>query len=329
MTNGEVAQEEVFEARPVDVVDESNPFADPEGYDQNKVDNFLEPLSDNRGPQDADIVALRTEENLEVLRAIPAKLEEIKNKYWELAELVAKVFNDKLYLLMDCKNFEEYVDGHLGVKRRKGYIWASMYNYFTRDLKAILANNPELYQKYLQQAKSMGWSKAAKIADQKCITSENAELVYERVTWDNDTRNKPTFQKLQNILSEEKSKLTKGVQEELDKEGNETVVPEVEPMMNFTARLTKTQNSDVEAALEYAMKVSKPGSKKGTLLSWVCRDYLNTNQIATGQAVDVKTLFQRLEDQLGCTIVALDEKGDKIYGAGGFAADEESETTES
>jgi len=192
---------------------------------------------------------------------------------------------------------------------RRGYYYVRIYNYFSTTLKSILADKPELYNDFLSKVKQMGWSKASTIASDQPISSDNAEEVIARLTLVDEKGKMPSYRELEKLCKTEKGKMSQDTQEEIEEKND------VQKYVSANFSLTLAQDNDVRSALDHARKVAKPGAKKSTLLSWICRDYLSTNMGATGGDVGIEDIMARYESLSEFDIIVFDRATGEIkYG---------------
>ena len=229
---------------------------------------------------------------------IKSMIKDADNLYWDLAHAIAEVANDKLYKKWGYSSFEAYVNEECRIDKRKGQYFVAIHNYFSTTLRTILIENTEIYEKYLEVAKKIGWVKARILSKEQVITPENAEVILEKVQ-------SCTVRDLEGICAAAADEMS-----DADKE--KRLDENVDKQVSFNFKTSLAQKADVEDAIQHALAIMPSGASRSSALSFVARAYKESEDVGRGAAPDVRLFLASLEERLGIKLIAIDPGAGKI-----------------
>lgn len=269
---------------------------------------YEEAKSDDEG-EDVDVAELDTEENRECLERVKRGIQSFQKIYWEVAQDIYNVNVKKLYLINGHKSFNEYVEKDLDFSRRKAHYFVNIFKYYTKTLKAKLQDKPDLYNQIIGQVKSIGWTKAERIAKKGVLDANNAEELFNKFTKKDARGQAPSVTAIEDIVAEVYHSKNEVDRLEAD-EDNEIE----QKSMKFT--WSKAQFNSVAEALEIAKGICSLNSKPSTHIAWVCAEFATNYVVERGKDIDLKMTMERFEQMLGVDIVVLDRTTHKVkYGS--------------
>lgn len=246
---------------------------------------------------------------------------QIEHTYWELGECLYSVYDGlpggyrdlmsgdgsrakrkELFKKWGYKNFGEYCEKEIGIRKRSAENLRYAYYYFEIRL--------HLPKEIKEQIKALGRSKVYLLAG--VVTEDDV------VSWIDKAR-VMTFE----MLKEEIKKVRRDNSDsELEGQyaqdaisGVKEELPKPEELHTVQAGLYDTQYSTWEEALNRAKNLS--GSEKvGHNLELICQDFLSNNEFKNKKEDDKIAYLVKTERLLGVALIAIDpETGKPVYGS--------------
>jgi len=277
-----------------------NPFANPEAALEPGSSAQLAVLRGN------DIEAPDDDEDNGDVRAelrekIKVLIRSADDLYWDLAQAIATVANDKLYKKWGYSSFEAYVNEECRIDKRKGQYFVQIHNYFSTNLKAVLVSAPEVYESYLTLARQLGWVKARILAKEQVVTETNAQALLDKIQ-------NCTVRELEDICSVAASELS---EEESDKRTDENV----DKLVRLTFQVTLAQKDDIEKAIEHALGLLPSNATRSSALSMGLRSYMDSDITGRGGSLNVGSHLSHQERILELQLVAFDHGNNIVFGS--------------
>lgn len=213
--------------------------------------------------------------------------------YWKLSEKLALASDKKAFKQWGFNTFDAYIQAEFSEDKRKSYYLIQIHKYFNNTLKAMLGEGSEDYKAALKTAKSMGWTKAMKVATSGVIDATNVKDVME-------TARTSTVKELEVVLKTFHDSKT---DEEKEKSIDDNEIKTVK--VNF--QLFLAQKDDLDRALEIARGMAKEGAKDRSLLSLICQDFLSSHK--SGNADE---MLGKIQSITGLSIIAVNKDAGKI-----------------
>lgn len=243
-----------------------------------------------------------TQEDQELLTRVDHIVKGINDTYWELSEKIAIINSKRLYKGLKYATFEAYLQDRLGWERRKGYFFVQIHNYFSNELRALLAGDQDTYNYVVSVAKEIGWTKALMLAKDRVLTTENAREVME---------------KAKSCSVKDLGIVCKTYFEEMtDEEKQDAIADNIIKTVRLNFQCTLPQKEDINDAVDTAQtSIMKEGATKSGALALICRDWFSGHQISKGKKIAIAEYLSAIERYTGLSLVAIDEGlGKIVYG---------------
>ena len=218
----------------------------------------------------------------EVRREIHECIEEIETAYLRLAELLHRVYSERMWEKWGFDTFEAYIEADLPFKRRKVFYLISIWDWF-----AVKVGD----QAVLDKVKTLGWSKLRELVG--VVTPENVDEWVKKA-------NEVSCRELAELCRKALDDRLAGDEAPLPSLDHEAVERKRTKTLAFT--LYPDQLETVEQALEIA-SVMAGSEKKGYLLSVICLEFAAQNlAIKEGKAA----VLQKMAQMLGAEVIVFD-----------------------
>jgi hypothetical protein len=223
-----------------------------------------------------------TGEHIEVREQAKTIKDKAEKSYWELAEILHKIYEENLYRSWGYAGFREYIDKELNFSLRTAQILSGLHKYFL--------TLPQNIQDWLR---SLGWAKAELLKG--VVTAENA------AEWK---------QKTEGLSCREIKELLQEGREGAEGEGEEGSGSS-DNLKRMTFSLFIDQFDNVNNAFDKVKDMGIESDKPGHCLDVICTEFLATNG-----ATDLPSYLDSIERNLGITIIAVSESlGEIVYNA--------------
>ena len=220
-------------------------------------------------------------------------IQNLSVSYFELSRYLGEIQNKKLYKVWGYSSVQDWVTTEFNFQRRKAYYFVNIDNYFNKNLKELLPEDK--YDKTIETAREIGWSKASVIATQKILTPDNCEEVMDAA---------------KNLSVDALTNKCRSIKEEAQVSlGNEDAPsPDLAPrMVSKSYKFTEYDKEIVDDAIGRAKEVmGDEKAKDGKALSFICADY------DANAGVNIADYFSRIERILGLSLVAINDQNKKI-----------------
>jgi hypothetical protein len=227
---------------------EFNPFENPEAALNKGSDEHIELLVGN----DIELPAMSdlADDSDDLRDEIRNLANVISSSYWGLAEKLSAVFDQKRYKNWGYPTFDAYADQELNIKRTKAYDLANTYRYFTVALREKIQDKAT-YEAVLSEAKNLEWTKALKLATEKVIDHDNAQLLISSAKTKSLKELETQCKEIIDAMPEEKAEERKD---------------ELEKISKKTFGLTLWQTDVVENTIDRIKKEMKAGASDSSAL---------------------------------------------------------------
>lgn len=254
---------------------------------------------------------------------------EIDNKYWDLGRVLYDVYDGvpggyrallngegsrqdrrSLFEKWGYKNFGEYCEGEVGIRKRTGENIRYAYYWFT-----IQQPMPEAV---INELVALGRSKVYLLSG--VATKDNIALWLEKAK-------ELTFENLKKAIQNAKAvasgKANDG--EERDSSGgggggggsdagDGKSLPKPEQWHSVNAQMADSQFETWKAAISRAQNLTK-SDKVGHNLELICQDFLSNNDFSNVKEKDMGAYISKMERRLGVLIIAIDPNtGKPVHG---------------
>lgn len=265
-------------------------------------------------------------------------VQEIDRKYWDLGRCLFEVYDGvpggyralmsgegsrkervALFEKWGYKNFGEYCENEVGLRKRTAENLRFAYYYFTIQQKMPDA--------VIDQLVSIGRSKVyllAGVATQSSIAlwlEKAKELTFEDLKMAIKTAKAVTAGK--NIDTEERDQsapqsMSSKDSDEGDEKDDENYAPKELPKPDewhtITGNMVDSQYEVYQAALKRAEGITK-SEKVGYNLDFICQDFLANNNFSNVKEKDRSAYLNKMERRLGLLLIAIDPNtGKPIHG---------------
>lgn len=280
----------------VNSVDGDLGVVDPDGVETEEGLDLMNDFEDDE--EDEDSVELSQVETPEA-RKVRVRIEElgknISESFFELASLIDRVHDEKLFKQWGHKKFADWAQAEFQMGRRKAYNLRKISEYFNKTLKKEL---PEAkHEEVVTTVKDIGWSKALELANENVITNDNVDEVL-------GAAKEQTVEGLRSQCRNEfKANMTDEQKEKSDDTNNMKQVRK-------SFQLYLSQVEVVETAIEKAKAQMKEGATDSGALTNICADF-----DAANDSFSLSDKLAQLEQVNNIKIVAFDpKKSEVIYG---------------
>lgn len=212
-------------------------------------------------------------EKSELREAVKAAKNLVEGEYWNLAQLLHKVYSNTLFVEWGYTDWPAYVEGELDINIRSAQYMVGISDWFCKM-------DPEI-QTWVQ---SLGWSKAKELV--RRVTPDNW------LEWKKKIAGKSVRQ-IQDML-----KTAADADADKNKSDSHT-----EKGTRFAVTLMGTQADTVKSAMD-KVKADANTDKDGNALTLICQDFLASSGSAT-----LASRLSVLEKTFGVQIIAVKDEG--------------------